>query len=69
MTDLLERVLVGNYRSRYRYRWPDALRSQWWWRLEHLPWRYDGQVFAPLSRVAYRRRKAAERRGYERGRR
>lgn len=50
------------YQTRYGYRLRDALRAEAWWRLEHLPWRADGQVFGLLARFAYGRRKAAERR-------
>jgi hypothetical protein len=51
------------YRTVYGYPWRHALSAEFWWRVEHLPWRYDGQLFAPLTRHAYGRRKAAERRG------
>jgi hypothetical protein len=56
-------VLGRTYRYRYGYPWRWALLAEVAWRLEHLPWSYDGQPLAPLSRRAYRWRKAAERRG------
>lgn len=54
------------YQWRYGYRFHDALRAEFWWRVEHLPLSYEGQVVAPLARRGYRRRKAAERRAVAR---
>lgn len=52
-----------NYRTDYGYPWRWAILAEVFWRIEHLPWNYDGQVFAPLSRWGYRMRKTCEHRG------
>lgn len=44
------------YHRRYGYPWPTAILAEFWWRLEHLP-------LGALASYAYKRRKAAERRG------
>jgi hypothetical protein len=54
---------VLNYRTDYGYPWRWAILAEVFWRIEHLPWNYDGQVFAPLSRWGYRMRKTCEHRG------
>lgn len=54
---------LSGYRGRYRYPIRVAIKASFFWRVEHLPWRYDGQIFGPLSRWGYRQRKAAERQG------
>lgn len=51
------------YRTRYRYPWRWAIIAELFWRIEHLPLRYEGQVFAPLARWGYGMRKASEHRG------
>jgi hypothetical protein len=55
------------YRTRYGYPWRWALAAEFWWRVEHLFYRRyrgsDGGMFGSVNRVAYRYRKAAERRG------
>lgn len=51
-------VLGRTYRYRYGYPWRWAFLAEVAWRIEHLPWRYDG-----FARWGYRRRKACERRG------
>jgi hypothetical protein len=43
------------YHRRYGYRWRDAIRAEFWWRVEHGPG-------AALRRLGYRCRKHAERR-------
>lgn len=54
------------YCDRYGYRLDDALRAEFWWRLEHAPLSGEGLPFERLSCLAYGRRKAAERRGVAR---
>lgn len=44
------------YQRRYGYSWLDAVRAEFWWRVEH------SRLSRPTD--AYRRRKAAESRGY-----
>jgi hypothetical protein len=44
------------YHRRYGYPWPIAITAEFWWRVEHLP-------LGPVARLAYGKRKAAERRG------
>lgn len=56
-------VVRPEYVTKYGYSWWDAVRAEFWWRIEHAPLRYEGQIFAPLARLGYRRRKTAERRG------
>lgn len=57
--------LVTNYRYRYGYPATVALVAEFWWRVEHLGvYRGgDGGLFGYVRRLAYRRRKAWERRG------
>lgn len=56
-------MLGRTYRYRYGYPWRWAVVAEIAWRFEHLPWRQDGQLLAPLARRAYALRHAAERRG------
>lgn len=56
-------LLRPAYAIRYGYRWWDAIRAEFWWRIEHWP------IGDPLTARAYVRRKTAEHRGYARGRR
>jgi hypothetical protein len=51
------------YHRRYGYPWRWAILAEAAWRIEHLPWRLDGQPFALLARWGYRHRKQWERRG------
>jgi len=51
------------YRTKYGYPWRWAFVAELFWRVEHLPLSFEGQVFAPLARWGYRMRKAAEHRG------
>lgn len=53
----LDRLARVSYRTRYGYPLRDAVRAEAWWRVEHWP------LGDRLSARAYRRRKAAERRG------
>jgi hypothetical protein len=51
------------YHRRYGYSWPAAVVAEFWWRLEHLPYRgSDGGLCGFVTRYAYGKRKAAERR-------
>lgn len=52
-----------HYHQRYGYPVEWALLAELAWRFEHIWWRHDGQLLAPLARRAYGWRKAAERRG------
>jgi hypothetical protein len=52
------------YQTRYGYRFRDALRAEFWWRVEHIG-RYrggDGGLCGAVGRIGYRQRKAAEHR-------
>jgi hypothetical protein len=51
------------YHYHYKYPWFEAIAAEFWWRIEHLPFGHDGQIFGPLTRLGYRQRKAWERRG------
>lgn len=52
------------YHHRYGYPWPTAIAAELWWRVEHLPYRGgEGGLCGHVSRLAYGKRKAAERRG------
>lgn len=54
--------LRPHYATRYGYRWLDAIRAEFWWRVEH------SAVYTRWHIVnAHARRKAAERRGNKRG--
>lgn len=54
------------YESRYGYSLPDAIRAEFWWRVEHLGYYRgaDGGLFGAVRGYGYRRRKAAERLAY-----
>lgn len=55
-------LLRPHYKTVYGYRWLDALRAEFWWRVEH------SRVYTRWHFVnAHRLRKAAERRGNKRG--
>jgi len=51
------------YRDRYGYPWRWAILATVAWRIEHLPFSFDGQILAPLARAGYRWRKHFERKG------
>lgn len=58
--------MIGRtYHRRYGYPWRIAVPAEVAWRIEHLPFNYEGQVFAPLARWGYRQRKRLERAGAE----
>jgi len=52
------------YETRYGFRFTDAVRAEFWWRVEHLGYYRggDGGLFGAIQRWGYRNRKAAERR-------
>lgn len=53
-----------NYRSRYGYPPRIALIAEFWWRLEHLPYRGgNGGLCGYVNRYAYVQRKQWERAG------
>ncbi len=51
------------YEARYGYRFRDAARAEFWWRVEHVGYYRggDGGLFGYVRRLGYRRRKRAER--------
>lgn len=55
-------LIRPHYATRYGYRWTDAIRAEFWWRVEH------SFLYTRWHVVnAHRRRKEAERRGNKRG--
>lgn len=63
LVDGLGAIVITNYHSHYGYPWRWAITAEFFWRLEHLPLSYEGQLFAPVARWGYRMRKTCERRG------
>lgn len=52
------------YEARYGYRFRDAIRAEFWWRVEHVGYYRGGNggLCGIVRRWGYRKRKAAERR-------
>lgn len=58
---------MSTYHFRYGYPWRWAILAEFAWRIEHLPLRDEGQMFASFARAGYRWRKSAERHGAQEG--
>jgi hypothetical protein len=51
--------------NRYKWSFTQSVRVNFWWALEHLPYRGgEGGLCGPIARYAYMKRKAAERDAY-----
>jgi hypothetical protein len=63
MTNTKLPMLGRKYRYVYGYPWRYAILAELAWRIEHVPWRDEGQPFAKLAGWGYMRRKGFEQRG------
>lgn len=56
-------MLGATYHYRYGYPWRWAILTEIAWRIEHLPWGFEGEPLAPLARWGYVKRHQFQRRG------
>lgn len=63
MKPLVGELCSLSYRTRYGYSWADAIRAEFWWRIEHVGFYRGGEggLFGYVRRFGYGKRKAAER--------